>query len=73
MTTKQWFVCPLHSFFRFMAKRDDNTEYNKKLLAAIGNRDGNDNPSFHQVRATLFDWHQVKLVKDKTDGGELFK
>ena len=73
MATKQWFVRPLHSFFRFMLKRNDNTEYDKKLLAAIGDRDGNDDPSFHQVQATLFDWRQIKLVKDKTDGGKLFK
>ncbi len=69
MMTDQCFVHPFHSFFRFMARYNENMKYDKKILAAIGNGDGNKDPPFHQVRETLFDWRLVKLIKDKTNRG----
>ena len=62
----------LHSFLHYAARRRGDPNHDR-IIAAMGDRIGDSDPTWVRIKPALFDWRQVAMVSDTTETGELAK
>ena len=60
-------VQPIHSVSKYVAAQRNRDPHNGKLLGAIGDRDGDGDPVFVQLKTTHLEWEERKLLAATDD------
>ena len=66
MKEGQMVITPLHSVTRFAtaAHHHDRYDYDGSILGAVGERQGEDNPTWVKLKQTLLQWEKITPVRD---------